>query len=280
MKNAKFDILHFSFCILNWKIMTEEKSILYETADGVATITLNRPQAYNAFTGRMHGELMRALKEVERDQAARCVVLIGAGKAFCSGQDLKDLAPGESFGALVRERYNPLVLKLRSIPKPIVAAVNGVAAGAGMSLALACDFRVAVDSARFVAAFANVGLVPDTGMSYFLPRLIGHARAAELCMLGGTLDAATAYSYGMLNAVASADEFAGAVRQLAERLANGPAAAIGLMKRSLELSLGATLEQALDYEAQAQQIAGSGQEYAEGAAAFREKRAPNFRKGA
>jgi len=257
--------------------MSEEKTVLYESADGIATITLNRPQAYNAFDRRMHAELASALKEAERDPAARCIVLTGAGKAFCSGQDLRDLAPDESFGALVRERYNPLVLKLRAIPRPIVAAVNGVAAGAGMSLALACDFRVAVDTARFVAAFANVGLVPDTGMSYLLPRLIGYARALELCMLGGTLDAVTAHSYGMLNVVATSADFPGAVRQLAERLANGPAVALGLTKRAFELAQHATFEQTLEYEAQAQQIAGAGAEYAEGLAAKREKRPASFR---
>jgi 2-(1,2-epoxy-1,2-dihydrophenyl)acetyl-CoA isomerase len=257
--------------------MSEEKTVLYELGGGVATITLNRPQAYNAFTAQMHRDLADALKQVERDELVRCVVLIGAGKAFCSGQDLKDLAPGQSFGTLVRERFNPLVLRLRAMPKPIIAAVNGVAAGAGMSLALACDLRVAVDTARFVAAFANVGLVPDTGMSYFLPRLIGPTRALELCMTGGTLDAATAYDYGMLNAVASADEFPAAVRQLAERLADGPARALGLIKRSLDLAQSTTLEQALDYEAQAQEVAGGGPEYAEGVQAFREKRQPRFR---
>ena len=257
--------------------MSEEPTVLYETNDGVATITLNRPRAYNAFTAAMHAELMVALKQAERDEAARCIVLTGAGKAFCSGQDLNDLVPNEAIGALVRERYNPLILKLRTIPKPIVAAVNGVAAGAGMSLALACDLRVAVDSARFVAAFANVGLVPDSGLSFLLPRLIGPTRALELCMTGGTLDAAAALAYGMLNAVASADEFPAAVRQLAERLANGPATAIGLIKRSFELAGSATLEQALDYEAQAQQVAGLTAEHAEGVLAFREKRAPRFR---
>lgn len=257
--------------------MTEDICVLHEIADGIATITLNRPQAYNAFTERMHAQLMDALREAERDEAARCIVLTGAGRAFCSGQDLKDLAPGESFGRLVRERYNPLVLRLRAIPKPIVAAVNGVAAGAGMSLALACDFRVAVETARFVAAFANVGLVPDSGMSYFLPRLIGPARALELCMLGGTLDAATAHAYGMLSAVASAKAFPAVVRQLAERLANGPATALGLIKRGFDLSPGATLQQALDGEAQAQELAGRSDEYAEGLAAFREKRQPRFR---
>lgn len=257
--------------------MIEEPTVLYEQQDGIATITLNRPQAYNAFTARMHAELMDALERAEGDAAARCVVLTGAGKAFCSGQDLKDLAPGQSFGELVRERYNPLVLKLRAVPKPIVAAVNGVAAGAGMSLALACDARVALDSARFVAAFANVGLVPDSGMSYFLPRLIGLTRAVELCMTGGTLDAATALSYGMLNAVASADEFPGVARRLAERLANGPSTALGLIKRGFDLALAAPLEQALEFEAEAQEIAESSAEYEEGLRAFREKRAPRFR---
>lgn len=257
--------------------MADEATVLYDLADGIATITLNRPQAYNAFTAGLHGELIAALKRAERDEAARCIVLTGAGKAFCSGQDLREAAPADSIGALVRERYNPLIMKLRTMPKPIIAAVNGVAAGAGMSLALACDLRVAVDSARFIAAFANVGLAPDSGMSYLLPRLIGSARALELCMTGGTLDAATAYSYGMLNAVASAEEFPAAVRQLADRLANGPAIAIGLIKRSFEYAAGATLEQALDYEAQAQQIAGMSAEHAEGVLAFREKRPPKFR---
>jgi 2-(1,2-epoxy-1,2-dihydrophenyl)acetyl-CoA isomerase len=257
--------------------MSEEQTILYEANDGIATITLNRPQAYNAFTARMHAELIGALRQAERDAEVRCIVLTGAGKAFCSGQDLKEIAPDDAFGKLVRERYNPLVLKLRALPKPIVAAVNGVAAGAGWSLALACDFRVAVDTARFVAAFVNVGLVPDTGMSYFLPRLIGPARAMELCMTGGSLDAATAYGYGMLTAVAGAAEFPAAVRQLAERLAGGPATALGLIKRSFDLALGATLEQALDYEAQAQQVAGLSPEYAEGVRAFTEKRTPKFR---
>jgi 2-(1,2-epoxy-1,2-dihydrophenyl)acetyl-CoA isomerase len=257
--------------------MSEDQTILYGLTDGVATITLNRPRAYNAFTAAMHAELMAALKQAERDKAVRCIVLTGAGKAFCSGQDLREIAPDQAFGAHVREHYNPLIMKLRAIPKPIVAAVNGVAAGAGMSLALACDLRVAVDSARFVAAFVNVGLVPDSGMSYLLPRLIGAARALELCMTGGTLDAATAYSYGMLNVVVSAEEFLSTVRQQAERLAHGPATAIGLIKRSFELAASATLEQALDYEAQAQQIAGLSAEYAEGVRAFHEKRPPKFR---
>lgn len=259
--------------------MNDEATVLYGLKDGVATLTLNRPRAYNAFTEQMHIELMDALKKAERDAAVRCIVITGAGKAFCSGQDLKEipLDGSRSLGQSVRQRYNPLVLRLRGIAKPIVAAVNGVAAGAGMSLALACDFRVAVESARFVAAFANVGVVPDTGASYFLPRLIGYARAVELCMLGGSIDAPTAYSYGMLNVVAAPDDFPAAVQAFAGRLADGPALALALMKRSLSLSLSADLPTVLDYEAQAQQIAGGSPEYAEGVQAFREKRQPRFR---
>ena len=259
--------------------MSEESAVLWELNENIATITLNRPQVYNAFDEQLHTDLLAALRQAERDPTVRCIVITGAGKAFCSGQDLKSvpLDGTRSAGQSVRERYNPLVLKLRSLPKPIVAAVNGVAAGAGMSLALACDFRVAVDSVRFVAAFANIGLVPDTAMTYFLPRLIGHARAVELCMLGGTLDAATAHSYGLVNAVTTAEEFAAAVRSLAERLAAGPATAVGLLKRSFELSLSADLPAVLEYEAQAQQIAATSREFFEGVAAFREKRPANFR---
>ncbi len=259
--------------------MDQETTVLYALEDGIATITLNRPDVYNAFNEQLHRDLREALRRAERDSAVRCIVLTGAGKAFCSGQDIKSvpLDGTRSIGDSVRNNYNQLALRLRAIPKPIIAAVNGVAAGAGFSMALACDFRVAVEGARFVAAFANIGLVPDTGMTYFLPRLIGHARALELCMLGGTIDAATAYSYGMLNQVVSAEAFPAAVRELAERLANGPATALSLMKRSFELSLNATLEQVLDYEAQAQQIAGSSAEYQEGVTAFREKRKPQFR---
>ena len=259
--------------------MDDQTTVLYALDEGIATITLNRPQVYNAFNERMHAELMQALRQAERDAAVRCIVITGAGKAFCSGQDLKEvpLDGSRSLGQSVRDRYNPLVLKLRSLPKPIVAGVNGVAAGAGMSLALACDLRVAVDSARFVAAFANVGLVPDTGMTYFLPRLIGHARALELCMLGGTIDAPAAQSYGMVNLLASAEEFPGVLKSLAQRIANGPAQALSLMKRGFELSLTGSLPDVLEYEAQAQQIAGSSWEYAEGVQAFREKRPPRFR---
>jgi 2-(1,2-epoxy-1,2-dihydrophenyl)acetyl-CoA isomerase len=260
--------------------MSEETTVLYDLSDGIATITLNRPQVYNAFNEQMHAGLQEALRMAERDPAARVLVITGAGKAFCSGQDLKEipLDGSRSIGESVRQRYNPLIRRVRAISKPVIAAVNGVAAGAGFSLALACDLRIAIDSARFVAAFSNIGLVPDSGMTYFLPRLIGHARALELCMLGGTIDAATAHTWGMVNQVAPADAFPGAVRALAGRLANGPATALSLIKRGFDLSLSGTLEQVLDWEAQAQQIAGSSPEYVEGVTAFREKRPAQFRR--
>ena len=259
--------------------MSEDTTVLYMQHDGIATITLNRPQVYNAFNARLHAELRRALTQAERDPQVRCLVLKGAGKAFCSGQDIKEipLDGTVALGDAVREQYNPLIRLLRSIPKPVIAAVHGVAAGAGMSLALACDLRVAEESARFVAAFANIGLVADSGLSYFLPRLIGHARALELCLLGGTLDAPTAYQLGMVSVLADEAGFPAAVDQLAWRLADGPALALGLMKRSFALSPDSSLEQVLDYEAQAQQIAGSSAEFREGMLAFREKRRPRFR---
>jgi 2-(1,2-epoxy-1,2-dihydrophenyl)acetyl-CoA isomerase len=258
--------------------MTEQQPVLYELGKNVATITLNRPEVYNAFNEDLHRELMAALKQAERDAAARCIVLTGAGKAFCSGQDIKHIPLDDSAGLAeaVRRLYNPLIQRLRSINKPIIAAVNGVAAGAGFSMALACDFRVAVDSARFIAAFANIGLVPDSGMTYFLPRLIGQARALELCMLGEGIDAPTAYSYGMLNRIAAADEFPAAVQELATRLAGASPQALSLIKRAFDFAADAGLEQVLDYEAQAQQVAAANPDFAEGVTAFREKRKPRF----
>jgi 2-(1,2-epoxy-1,2-dihydrophenyl)acetyl-CoA isomerase len=259
--------------------MSDERTVLYELAGDIATITLNRPQVYNAFNPQLHRELLVALRQAASDTAARVVVITGAGKAFCSGQDLKEIPTDGSRSLLetLRSSYNPLILTLRALPKPVVAAVNGVAAGAGMSLALACDFRIAVESARFVASFVNIGLVPDSGMTYLLPRLVGYARAVELCMLGGTIDATTAHSYGLVNQVTTANEFTAAVHQFAERLANGPATALGLMKRGFEFALDATLEQVLEHEALTQQIAGTSQEYFAGVAAFREKRPARFR---
>ncbi|MEI7770368.1 MAG: enoyl-CoA hydratase-related protein [Chloroflexales bacterium] len=254
-----------------------EPTILYATDGPVATITLSRPEVYNALNAQLHGELMAALRQAERDPAVRCVVITGAGKAFCSGQDLRefaDLGAGLDIGARLRESYNPLVHKIRSMALPVIAAVNGPAVGAGMSLALACDFRLAAMSASFAAAFVNIGLIPDCGTIYFLPRLIGQARALELCVTGATIDAPTASEWGLVNLLAADDEFPAAVRQFAESLADRPAATVSLIKRALEMSQYSDLAQVLEYEAQAQVVAGAHPDFAEGVAAFRAKRRP------
>lgn len=259
--------------------MSTDSTVLYEAADGIATLTLSRPEVYNALSAQLHADLMGALRQAERDAGVRVVLITGAGKAFCSGQDLREI-PADGAPAMIGERlrasYNPLVAKLRGIQKPVIAAVNGVAAGAGMSLALACDMRVAGEGARFVNAFARIGLIPDCGMTYFLPRLIGQARAFELSALGGELDAATALQWGLVNRVVPDAELLPAARALAAQLAAGPALAISLIKRSLERSQDATLAEMLEYEAQAQQATGGHPDFAEGVAAFREKRPARF----
>lgn len=258
--------------------MSDERLVLYAAEGGVATITLNRPQAYNALTRPLHRELFAAFREAERDAEVRAVILTGAGRAFCSGQDLRELTFDGSLdlAAELRGSYNPLILKIRALGKPVICAVNGPAAGAGMSLTLACDIRLAAAEARFATAFAKIGLIPDAGMTYFLPRIIGHARAVELCMAAGELDAQSALAAGLVSAVHPAEGLLGAARALAERLAAGPALALSLMRRAFDMSLGASLEQALEYEAMAQQSAGRHPDFAEGVTAFREKRPVRF----
>ncbi len=257
----------------------EETTVLYAVHNGVATLTMRRPDVYNALSERLHAELLAALRAAERDPAVRAVVLTGAGKAFSSGQDLREF-PAEGAATMIGERlrrsYNPLVAQLRGLSKPVIAAINGVAAGAGLSLALACDLRVAADDARLVVAFARIGLIPDCGMSHTLPRLVGPARAFELAARGGELDAATALAWGMVNQVAPADALLAAAQALGEELARGPALVISLIKRTMELGMGASLEEALEYEAQAQQEAAAHPDFAEGVAAFREKRQARF----
>ncbi|NTV63387.1 MAG: 2-(1,2-epoxy-1,2-dihydrophenyl)acetyl-CoA isomerase [Oscillochloris sp.] len=259
--------------------MSVQRTILYATNGPVATITLHRPDVYNALNAQLHHELMAALRQAERDPAVRCVVITGYGKAFCSGQDLReftDLGPDLDIGGRLRASYNPLVTFLRRMAKPVLAAVNGPAAGAGMSLALACDLRVAAMSARFSAAFVNIGLMPDCGMSYFLPRLIGQARALELCLTGTTIDAETAHDWGLVNQVVADSDFPDLVQQFAENLANRPALAISLIKRALETSQDSDLPHMLAYEAQAQDVAGAHPDFVEGVKAFREKRPPRW----
>lgn len=245
---------------------------------GVLTITLNRPDVLNAFNHQMSAEMQDALKQAERDDGVRCVVVTGAGRGFCSGQDLKDRMDntGFSFVESLRRRYNPIIIKLRTIEKPVLAAVNGVAAGAGCSLALACDLRIASEKASFIELFARVGLVPDSGSTYFLPRVVGLGKAFELCFLTDPVSAEDAQRIGLVNWVVPEGEFSSRTAQIASRLAEGPTKGFGLIKRSLNHNLAVDLEAALEYEAIVQEIAGRSADHREGISAFLEKRKATF----
>lgn len=259
------------------------ETLILDAADGVATITLNRPDALNAFNDAMLSELNDVLKNVARDDAVRCVVITGAGRAFCSGQDLKALEKyyendgRPPFGDHLRENYNPIATRILTMDKPVIAAVNGVAAGAGCSLALACDLRIAAESAKFVEAFINVGLIPDCSGSFTLPRLIGAARAAEFCFFGGNLSAAEAANIGMINRVVPDADLAGAAGEWAAKLARMPTRGIALTKRLLVRSWSSSLDDQLEQEAFAQETAGKSADHAEGVRAFVEKRKPAFK---
>ncbi len=243
----------------------------------VLTITLNRPDVLNAFNAEMHKGLAAALKEA-RGPDARAVVITGAGRGFCVGQDLTEFreAPGD-IGPGLRETYHPNVLAIRALEKPVIAAVNGAAAGAGMSFACACDLRIAADSASFVPAFINIGLVPDSGGSYFVTRILGPARAFEWLASGRKLTAAEAHAWGLVSEVVAADALAARAGELAAQLAALPTRAIGMTKRLIDHALNATLGQQLEREAELQTAATRTEDFKEGVAAFLEKRPPQFR---
>ena len=253
-------------------------TVLLEVADGVATITLNRPDALNALTVPMKRELLAAFRAVERDRAVRAVILTGAGRAFCAGQDLRErLEPDAApLGTELRERYNPIIRAMRGLEKPIVGAINGVAAGAGASLAFACDLRIAAEGASFALAFGRVGLLPDSGATWLLPRLVGGARAAEIALLNDAVSASAALAMGLVTRVVPAAELGDVVREMAGRLAHGAPLALALTKRSLNAAWDHGLDGALEYEAFLQDLAGQSQDHAEGIAAFMEKRPPRF----
>jgi 2-(1,2-epoxy-1,2-dihydrophenyl)acetyl-CoA isomerase len=253
------------------------ENIIYEKKNGVATVTLNRPQAMNAFTIQMNGELQQALKDADDDKSIRCILLTGAGRGFCAGQDLKGRTPEKkgSLGASLRKLYNPIILRLQRTEKISVAAVNGVAAGAGCNLALACDLRVASEDATFIQAFARVGLAPDCGGSIVLPRLVGLSKAMELLLLAEPVDAREALRIGLVAKVFPAEDLAGAARAIAEKIAHGPRS-IGLIKRAVNRAVMHDLAAQLDYEAYLQEIAGRSADYDEGVRAFIEKRSPVF----
>jgi 2-(1,2-epoxy-1,2-dihydrophenyl)acetyl-CoA isomerase len=255
------------------------ESLLRTVSDAVVTLTLNRPDALNAFTIEMKEELLIALKDAARDKTVRVVILTGAGRAFSAGQDLKERqAPGVvGLGTELRLRYNPIIVAMRRLEKPIIGAINGVAAGAGISIALACDIVIAAENATFIEAFSRVGLVPDTGSTWFLPRLVGPARATEMMFTGDPVDAATAERIGLINRVVPADRLMDEAGALAARLAKSAPIALALAKRALNRALESTLEEALEYEAQLQTVAGHSADHTEGVAAFVEKRPPRFK---
>jgi len=254
-------------------------TLLYTIADGVCTITLNRPDVYNAFNEEMSAEIIDAIKKTSKDDSIRAVVLTGAGKAFCSGQDLQDVKKVEgtrSLGDSVLRRYNPMILGIREMPKPVICRMNGVAAGAGASLAMACDIIVSVDSASMIQAFANIGLVLDSGSSFFLPNLIGYNKAFEFCTLGSKVSAAEAHRLGIINKLVPAEELDSAVKEYADRYAAAAPKSMALIKKMLNKSLSSNLRDMLQYEAYSQEIAGMSDDYKEGVAAFLEKRKAVF----
>jgi 2-(1,2-epoxy-1,2-dihydrophenyl)acetyl-CoA isomerase len=244
----------------------------------VATLTLDRPEALNALTVAVKVALREALERIAADRSVRVVILTGAGRAFCAGQDLaeRDLPDAAPLDVELRERYNPIIRALRSMGQPVIAAVNGVAAGAGASLAFACDLRIAAEDARFVLAFGRIGLVPDSGATWFLPRLVGAARAAEIALVGDPIDAEAALRIGLVSRVVPGDQLIAQARELADRIAAGAPLAQALTKHALERAATIDLETALEGEAKLQGIAGASADHAEGLAAFREKRAPRF----
>ena len=253
-------------------------TVLAERDSGVLTRTLNRPDALNSFNVVMKEALLAGLKDAARDKAVRVVIVTGAGRAFSAGQDLKERqAPGVAdLGTELRLRYNPIVLAMRKLEKPVIGAINGVAAGAGISIALACDLRIAADNASFIEVFARVGLVPDTGSSWFLPRLVGYAKAAEMSFTTDPVDAATAERLGLVNRVVPAADLMTETNARAQKLAQAAPLALGLAKRALNRAMESGLEDQLEYEAQLQSIAGRSKDHVEGVAAFVEKRPANF----
>jgi 2-(1,2-epoxy-1,2-dihydrophenyl)acetyl-CoA isomerase len=243
----------------------------------VLTITLNRPDVLNALNGAMHEALAAALKEA-RDAEIRAVVLTGAGRGFCVGQDLTEFSETpRDIGDRLRAGYHPNVLAIRALEKPVIAAVNGAAAGAGMSIACACDLRIASDAAVFVPAFVNIGLVPDSGGTFFVTRLLGYARAFEWLSSGRRLSAAEAHAWGLASEVVAADGLAARAAELAAELAALPTRAIGMTKRLLDRAGGSSLEEQLEWEAQLQTAAVQSEDFREGVAAFLEKRTPQFK---
>lgn len=255
------------------------ETIRYDLDAAVAVITLNRPARLNAFDEQMTQETLAAFGQAGSDEAVRAIVLTGAGRAFSAGQDLEDLQRRTAAVRIsdhLRNGYNALVLLMQQIEKPIIGAINGVAAGAGMGIALACDLRLASEQASFIQAFVKVGLIPDSGSTWLLPRLIGPARALELMMTGDRLSAQEALAWGLVNRVFPTQEFEAGVAEWAQHLAAGPTLALGLTKRAWRQALANSLAEALEIEAVLQDVTGASADSREGVLAFLQKRAPVF----
>ena len=260
--------------------MTHPDPVSYDVADAVATITLDQPDTLNALTVTMKVALREAVERAGSDAGVRAVVLTGAGRGFCVGQDLREhaasLAAGDTDLATVREHYNPIVTDLAELPKPVVAAVNGTAAGAGASLAFACDFRIAADNASFLMAFARVGLGPDTGASWTLQRLVGQGRALAMLMLAEPVSAAQALEMGLVNAVVPVADLPAAAHELAARLAAGPTLAYAAIKEAVAAAAMSDLRDALEREAVVQARCGATQDHRDAVEAFLAKQSPTF----
>ncbi len=258
-------------------------TVLVEDDGAVRTLRLNRPDVLNAFNDDMLATLGKLAKQAARDASVRCVVIAATGRAFCSGQDLDSVKQrmndpnAPELGEHIRKLYNPLIITLRTMEKPVIASVNGVAAGAGCSLALAADIRIAAGSASFIEVFVNVGLVPDSGSTFTLPRLVGMGRAMEMAFTGRKVAADEALQMGLVNRVVSDDELPDTTMKLAQKLASLPTRGIGLTKRAMNRAWAANLEDQLEYEAFLQTTAGQTEDHHEGVSAFLEKRRPQFK---
>ena len=252
--------------------------ILFEKIDAVGKITLNRPEKYNSFVREMALALQDALEKCEADDSIRCILITAVGKAFCAGQDLKEAIDpnGPEIEQIVREHYNPIIRKIREVEKPVIAAVNGAAAGAGANLALACDIVVASQSANFIQAFSKIGLIPDSGGTYFLPRLIGLPKATAIMMTGEPVSAEKAEKWGMIYAVYEEAEFEPKSLELAKTISQMPTQGLGYTKKLLNHSLNNSLEDQLDLEAEIQALSAKSEDHQEGIQAFLEKRSPVF----
>jgi 2-(1,2-epoxy-1,2-dihydrophenyl)acetyl-CoA isomerase len=260
----------------------EFNTIIFEVSEGVAILTLNRPKALNSFTSEMHAEIRQTMRRVAEDASIRCLVITGSGRGFCAGQDLGDRAVSADGGApdlgqSVKENYNPLIRSIMTLPKPVICAVNGVAAGAGSSIALACDIVLAARSASFIQVFCKIGLVPDSGGTWNLPRAVGLARAKGLAMLGDRLTADQAEQWGLIWKCVDDEDLQAEAGKMAAHFATQPTRALGRIKKLLLESTANTLFEQLELEQQAMQELGQSDDYREGVAAFMEKRQPEFK---